>query len=187
MPSGVRTRRTTTGPSLYMEARRRRVSDAPHEEVSGLLKQASDLGHSRARTELGQYLEFGLGTTSHLSAAVHCYQIAARAGLADAKYELGLCYQEGRGLRKNYRKVTALFQEAAKEERGHARTGSQPTRRKGHQKGYEGRFPVAYERGRARCENGRTLFRMVVLRVPNPEHQMGQGIGGSSHPTPSPL
>ena len=49
------------------------------------------------------------------SRAVYWYTKAAEQGYADAQYELGLCYYEGRGVEQNYKKAIEWWLKAAEQ------------------------------------------------------------------------
>ena len=91
--------------------------------VAELEKQA-ERGNADAQAELGHlYLNGERGVKQDHEKAAELFQKAVDKGNAYGKYYLGVCYDEGDGMEKNYTKANSLYKEAFTEFSKMAETG----------------------------------------------------------------
>ena len=70
-------------------------------------------GNPMALHELGYHLSKGLGTREDPSDAARSFEAAAKAGLAPAMLNIGLCYRDGYGVRKDLKVALEWLMKAA--------------------------------------------------------------------------
>jgi len=79
------------------------------------LKQDAYSGDRRSQLLLGSLYEDGKrGVSKNLPKAAKWYRKAANQGYPQAQYNLGLLYEDGKGMTKNYHKATQWYKRAAK-------------------------------------------------------------------------
>ena len=79
------------------------------------LKQDAYAGDRRSQLLLGSLYEDGKqGLGKNLPEAAKWYRKAAEQGYPQAQYNLGLLYEDGKGMTRNYHKATQWYQRAAK-------------------------------------------------------------------------
>ncbi len=67
------------------------------------------LGNPRCEKDLGWYNEFGLGTKENMSRAVECYKSASEKNYDVAQFQLGYCYEHGKGVGRNIEEAKRLY------------------------------------------------------------------------------
>jgi hypothetical protein len=79
------------------------------------VRQSADSGDKQAQLMLGTMYEDGLaGLPSDLREAAYWYEQAARQDYPKAQYNLGLLYEDGRGVKQNYGQAAYWYDKAAK-------------------------------------------------------------------------
>lgn len=81
-----------------------------------ILTYHANKGNSRAQRKLGDYY---YKSKKEFKNAVEWYTKAAEQGDSNAQYNLGICYENGRGVEQNYKKAVEWYTKAA--EQGSAR------------------------------------------------------------------
>ena len=80
-------------------------------------------GDPRCQYALGTWYAFGVGTRKNYGRAADLFEAAAHAGHADAQFNLGVCFEKGRGRQKNARSAFYWYQKAAVIEKGGSASG----------------------------------------------------------------
>jgi hypothetical protein len=79
------------------------------------VRQSADSGDKQAQLMLGTMYEDGLaGLPSDLREAAYWYEQAARQDYPKAQYNLGLLYEDGRGVKQNYAQAAYWYDKASK-------------------------------------------------------------------------
>jgi len=106
-----------TAPPRIESSRINRPSSArsKHQKLNvSHLKQDAYSGDRRSQLLLGSLYEDGKqGISKNLAQAAKWYRKAAKQGYPQAQYNLGLLYEEGKGMTKNYHKATQWYKRAA--------------------------------------------------------------------------
>jgi TPR repeat protein len=83
-------------------------------EAAGLYQHAADLGHIRARHELGYIYTYGAGVPVDLERGRKELERAVADGDIFAIQTLGMLYYEGRGVDRDFSRARGLFEQAAR-------------------------------------------------------------------------
>lgn len=80
-----------------------------------VLRQSAEAGDKQAQLMLGTMYEDGVGgLPSDLREAAYWYEQAARQDYPKAQYNLGLLYEDGRGVTQNFKQAAYWYDKAAK-------------------------------------------------------------------------
>ena len=85
-------------------------------------RQAADLGHAAAKSNLGYVYANGAGVERDDTAAFGWYRQAAEAGVVTAMAQVGVFYNYGRGVARDYRQAAQWYRMAAERGNGAAMT-----------------------------------------------------------------
>lgn len=88
-------------------------SQGRHKEAAKLYQHEADRGNMVALTRLAWMYESGRGVAHDLEKAANYFLIAAKSGVAEAQYALGVMYRTGKGLTKNTNLGLQWLQRAA--------------------------------------------------------------------------
>ena len=81
-------------------------------ECADLLRQSAELGYVWAQIYYGRFLCKGIGTALDPAAAVEWFRKAADQNCPDAFYELGVCYENGEGVERDFDQAIAWYRKA---------------------------------------------------------------------------
>ena len=81
-------------------------------ECADLLRQSAELGYVWAQIYYGRFLCKGIGTALDPAAAVEWFRKAAGQNCPDAFYELGVCYENGEGVERDFDQAIAWYRKA---------------------------------------------------------------------------
>lgn len=80
-----------------------------------VLRQSAEAGDKQAQLMLGTMYEDGVaGLPSDLREAAYWYEQAARQDYPKAQYNLGLLYEDGRGVKQNFKQAAYWYEKASK-------------------------------------------------------------------------
>ena len=82
-------------------------------ECAELLRQSAELGYVWAQLFYGRFLCKGIGTALDPAVAVEWFRKAADQNCPDAFYELGVCYENGEGVERDFDTAIAWYRKAA--------------------------------------------------------------------------
>jgi TPR repeat protein len=83
-------------------------------EAGAFYQRAADLGHIRARNQLGYIYTYGAGAPVDLERGRKELERAVADGDVFAIHSLGMLYYEGRGVDRDFSRARALFEQAAR-------------------------------------------------------------------------
>ncbi len=81
-------------------------------ECAELLRQSAELGNAWAQVSYGRFLCKGIGTALDPASAVEWFRKAADQNCPDAFYELGVCYENGEGVERDFDKAIEWYKKA---------------------------------------------------------------------------
>jgi uncharacterized protein len=88
------------------------INQSQYSKAVPLLEEAANQGHASAQNWLGFCYKNGQGITQDDAKAVKYYRLAADHGLADAQFNLGVCYS-GKGVTQDHAQAVKYFRLAA--------------------------------------------------------------------------
>lgn len=78
------------------------------------LRKKAKAGDAESQSKLGSaFYEGAMGANQDYQVAVYWYQMAAAQGHANAAFNLGICYEQGKGVEKNPGRALDLYMKAA--------------------------------------------------------------------------
>ena len=81
-------------------------------ECAELLRQAAELGNAWAQVSYGRFLCKGIGTALDPVLAVEWFRKSAAQNCPDAFYALGICYENGEGVDRDFDQAIAWYRKA---------------------------------------------------------------------------
>jgi TPR repeat protein/serine/threonine protein kinase len=96
----------------YHDQHKRNSTSTEHESFYWFFSSALK-GNGDAQVKIGNYFEFGIGTSLNPAKAFRYYELANQQGNLQGKFYLAICYSQGIGCTPDYEKALFHYHEAA--------------------------------------------------------------------------